>query len=182
MGHDFRADYLRIRRATPQPERPLAAFTATADAETAEETSKSYSMAKPPQLPAALIALISTSRSSPRLSRAPDPRCCLCAQKPIGHRVLRHARGKPKPWAQALRERRPTTRSPITAGWNPRRARVGPAFARGRPDRWSPQSPLSDGRRQADIAGSPMRSAQKQRGIITRNWPCRAAMARPPRR
>ena len=70
-GHDFRPDYLRIGELRRTLDVPLAAFTATADAETrAEIVQKLFDGQQPARFCAALIGPNIHLRFRPKMARA----------------------------------------------------------------------------------------------------------------
>ena len=122
-GHDFRPDYLRIGELRRALGVPLAAFTATADAETrAEITAKLFGGAEP------VIFLRGFDRPNIHLAFAAKdrPRDQLLdfagARQGQSGIVYCATRAKTETLAARSDARPATSPSPITAAWRPRRA------------------------------------------------------------
>jgi hypothetical protein len=171
-GHDFRPDYLRIGALRRALDVPLAAFTATADAETRDEiVARLFDGAPRPRSSCAA----STGPTSPRL-RGQEPAA------PADPQLRRRARAsrassiaapapRPRRWPQALRDEGHAP-APITAGWRPTTAAMSNALRhRGRADRGG-HGRLRHGRRQARYPlGRACRSAQIHRGLLPGDRP-----------
>ena len=106
-GHDFRPDYLRIGELRRALDVPLAAFTATADAETQEEIVEKLFDGVPPRAflrgfdrPNIHLAFLGQGQPAPT-----DHGVCRCAQRPIRHRLLRHPQQDRNPVTSAARGR-----------------------------------------------------------------------------
>ena len=121
-GHDFRPDYLRIGDLRRALDVPLAAFTATADAETRDEIVESSSTAaRRASSCAASTGPTSTWPSRPRTGRAARSSSSpmRAAAAPASSTAARAPR--PRRWRRRCATRatpRPTT----TARWTPRSA------------------------------------------------------------
>jgi ATP-dependent DNA helicase RecQ len=122
-GHDFRPDYLRIGELRRALDVPLAAFTATADAETRDEiVEKLFDGAKPSTF------LRGFDRPNIHLAFAvkDGPRGQILdfagARKGQSGIVYTATRAKTETLAQALNEAGHSAPPPTTPGWRPTRA------------------------------------------------------------